>query len=84
MEKSSFAFKRNAIKRSEFHAYFLLFDLFNASFDSQLWMRIVSHIHFYKTDDRKCHCNATGSCREIATDVMTSQYLQILTAFLFA
>ena len=49
MGKSSFAFKRNAIKRSEFHVYFLLFDLCNIWFDSQLWMSIVSHIHFYKT-----------------------------------
>ena len=29
MEKFSFAFKINAIKRSEFHVYYLLFDLFN-------------------------------------------------------
>ena len=36
MEKSSFAFKRNAIKRSKFHVYFLLLDLFNVWFDSQL------------------------------------------------
>ena len=49
MGKSSFAFKRNAIKRSEFHVYFLLFDLCNIWFDSQLWMSIVSHIHLYKT-----------------------------------
>ena len=44
MEKSSFAFKRNAIKRSEFHVCFLLVDLFNIWFHTQLWMRIVSHI----------------------------------------
>ena len=67
MEKSLFTFKRNAIKRSEFHVYFFIFDLCNIRFDIQLWMRIVSHIHFYKT----ANVIATGSCREVATDVIT-------------
>ena len=49
MKKSSFAFKRNAMKRSKLYVYFLLLDLFKVWFDSQLWMRIVSQIHFYKT-----------------------------------
>ena len=58
ISKSSFAFKRNAIKRSKFHVYFLLVGLFN------IWYSIfekpalddnsISHTFL---QDSKCHYN---------------------------
>ena len=71
MKKSSFAFKKNDIKGSGFHVYFLLFDFaifdFIVSFDENRFSQTF-------LQDIKCQ-GLQQLDTEVATDVITSQSL---------